>query len=265
MYWHLIVFLQIVVETLPVSSSGHILLLEQFILCFTSGLAVWQGDGSFGLQEMVHIVHLPTLLVLALFFGSRWYAYILSPIRLWKYLFSAAVFTLCADAVTVALYLFKPAIGQHYLPLGFVITTVALASLYWCPQRGTQPLRWYHALIIGLVQGIALLPGISRLASVFVTTRWLGYSNRQAFEISWMIQVPLIAAAAAKGLLLLYKNHSVHLFNDWHLWVMVIVATVISWYTLHLCAWLVRTNRVWWCAVYMVIPFIVSILMMKCL
>jgi len=265
MYWHLIVFVQIVVETLPVSSSGHILLLEQLILCSTSGLAVWQAGGNFGLQEMLHIMHLLTLLVLALFFGSRWYSYILNPIRLWKYFFSAALFTVCADSVTVALYLFKPAVAPQYLPLGFIITSSALASLFWCPVRGTQPLRWYHAFTIGLVQGIALLPGISRLASVFVATRLLGYNNRQAFEISWMIQVPLIAAAAAKGLLMLYHEHNVQLFNDWHLWVVVAVATLISWYTLRLCAWLVRNNRVWWCAVYMIVPFSISILMIKCL
>ena len=145
---------------------------------------------------------------------------------------------LCADAVTVALYLFKPESAPHYLPFGFFITIVALGSLYWCPVRSAQPLRWDKALVIGLVQGIALLPGISRLASVFVATRWLGYNNRQAFEISWMIQVPLIAAAATKGLLALYKQHHLFGLKYWHLWIVVMAATVLSWYTLQMCAWL---------------------------
>lgn len=112
--------------------------------------------------------------------------------------------------------------------------------------------------------GIALLPGISRLASVFVATRWLGYTNRQAFEISWMVQVPLIVAAATKGLYVLCQQNELYIFTDWYVWVVIAVATLLSWCTLWVCNWLVRRNRVWWCAVYMVVPLVMAILIMQC-
>lgn len=264
MYWYIIICVQIVLETLPVSSSGHLLLLEHFLLCFTPLTTSDLVNGVLVSQEMLHIMHVPTLLILALFFGFRWYNFLRYPLRLWRYFIAAFLFTTTADSVTILFYFLKPRVSAIYLPLGFASTLIALASLYWCPVTKTKPLKLNDAVIIGLVQAIALLPGISRLASVFVTTRWLGYTNRQAFEVAWMIQVPLIAAAATKGLLHLYKQHELVAFCDWHLWITIAIATLLSWYTLRLCSWLVKNNKVWWCSIYMIIPLFLSIVSIRC-
>jgi undecaprenyl-diphosphatase len=252
MYWNIFIGLQIILETLPVSSSGHLAVLAALVHKHIL-LSGWFATAT------LHIMHVPTLLVLALFFGYRWYNYLLYPIRLLPQLRQAILFTGIADAITVLLFACKPEITSIALAcFGFAITLIMLGSLYWCPV-GSKKITLYDAGIVGLVQAIALLPGISRLASVFVASRWLGYSNRHAFEIAWMIQVPLITVASIKGMYELYRHQQIDSLTHWQLWLTVIGATILSYGTLYFCYWLVRTNRVWWLAWYMLLPLCITL------
>ncbi|MFS8507540.1 MAG: hypothetical protein LVQ75_05700, partial [Candidatus Babeliales bacterium] len=54
-------------------------------------------------------------------------------------------------------------------------------------------------LVVGIAQGLALLPGISRFGSTFVVGRFLGFSSMQSFQYSFLIAWPLMFAAWVKG------------------------------------------------------------------
>ena len=60
-------------------------------------------------------------------------------------------------------------------------------------------MSFLSGIVLGMVQGLALLPGISRFGSTFFAARWLGFSRSQAFEYSFLIQFPLLFAAIIKG------------------------------------------------------------------
>jgi undecaprenyl-diphosphatase len=61
--------------------------------------------------------------------------------------------------------------------------------------QGTVP-GWGAALLIGVAQAVALVPGISRSGTTVVAALWLGIEAREAAAFSFLMAVPAIAGAA---------------------------------------------------------------------
>ena len=142
-----------------------------------------------------------------------------------------------------------------------MLTAGALASLYARPAVGMRVHYVGAAFILGAVQGLALLPGISRLASTFVAARWLGYSDKRALLVSCMIQVPLILAAFARSVYHLHSYNMWHCFVSWPVVVTILLATVLAAGALWLVKKTAHEHRLWLFAWYMLIPIIVAVLM----
>ena len=71
-------------------------------------------------------------------------------------------------------------------------------------------ITWYHALLIGLFQSFAVIPGVSRAGSVIVGMLLLGYSRSESAKFSFMLSIPTILAASAYDL---YKMREVAFAN----------------------------------------------------
>lgn len=326
--FYLVSCVQIIVESFPVSSSGHCYLLLNFLKkseniffsCtdFISQRAIYSPTF---LESFDHMLHAVTLFVLAVFFFERWKIYLLRMRSCLPIFFKAVLLTALADIITSLFYFFLK-IYPIELPLivGFSITAMSLGSLYMitvCPclsfvtfsvgtentqdeRKGIFPsclFKFYSkiknrfssisqsdflpahpecfcvsknvtkdikgwrsdrftptkALIIGLVQGIALLPGISRLATTYTAARWLGLHPRKAFEISWLIAVPLFLAASAQGVYKIMYMPEVH-------WLVVgalpyiIGAGIVAYGALKITAHLFYTHKAWWFGLYMIVP-----------
>jgi len=56
-------------------------------------------------------------------------------------------------------------------------------------------MRWVDALLIGLAQVIALIPGVSRSGSTITTGRGLRFDRESSAEFSFLMSMPIIAAA----------------------------------------------------------------------
>ena len=115
-------------------------------------------------------------------------------------------------------------------------------------------------IILGLVQGLALLPGISRFASVYATARLLKIPTRRAFEITFLLQFPLIVAGFFLGF---YKMSRVPgWYNIFSLPVVlsIIVATIVSVFVLFWCKRLARDKKLWRFSFYMFFPISILIL-----
>ncbi len=79
--------------------------------------------------------------------------------------------------------------------LGFLATAVVLV-LSGLARRGDaeQPSLW-GALAIGIAQGFAVLPGLSRSGSTIATALWLGVRPDRAFELSMLMSLPAVLGA----------------------------------------------------------------------
>jgi undecaprenyl-diphosphatase len=179
-------------EFLPVSSSGHLVIGQELLGLAMPGI----------LFEVV--VHLATLLSVVYVYRGRLRELALGTLverdaDAWRYLglllagtapvaFVGLVF---GDHVE-SLFARPAAVG-----LALLITGTVLLTSRWALRRDLAPEFGLRiALLIGLAQCLALVPGISRSGITVVTALWLGVAPVQAAAFSFLLSIPAIGGAA---------------------------------------------------------------------
>lgn len=104
------------------------------------------------------------------------------------------------------------------------------------------------ALIVGVVQGVAVLPGISRSGATIAAAMMLGMAGASAFRFSFLLSLPAVTGAA---LLLLLKDNAFASVPP-VLWLGGLVALVVGLLSLVLLRRLVNEGRFWAFALYLV-------------
>jgi undecaprenyl-diphosphatase len=89
-------------------------------------------------------------------------------------------------------------------------------------HRSYGDIKWYDALIIGVAQSFALIPGSSRSGTTITAAIFLGFSRETAARFSFLMSIPAIAAS---GLLQFYIALN---YIDSKGLITLIVATIIS-------------------------------------
>jgi undecaprenyl-diphosphatase len=186
-------------EFLPVSSTGHLLLLEHFF-----GF----DDDAFGKTFVVLIQLGAILAILSLYFQ-----------RLLQIALGALTDPAPRRFIIGVLIAFLPAAIIGALLHGFIkgvlfnvwIICIALiiggAVLLWVDRLTLRP-RYHDAtefplptyLIIGLCQCLAMIPGVSRSGATIVSAMLLGADKRAAAEFSFYLAMPTMAGAFAYDL-----------------------------------------------------------------
>jgi undecaprenyl-diphosphatase len=186
-------------EFLPVSSSGHLELAKYFL-----------GDDSLAQESLLMTVTLhgaTALATIAVFwkdivsifrglFSFRWNE---------ESQFAAKIVVSMIPAALVGL-LFEPQIellfNRQVLLVGFMlIITALLLFLADRARRTERQVSFTHAIVIGVAQAIAILPGISRSGATISTSVLLGIDRERAARFSFLMVVPLILGKMAKDAL----------------------------------------------------------------
>jgi undecaprenyl-diphosphatase len=197
-------------EYLPVSSAGHLIVVAS-ALNFT-------GPKATCFQVFIQIGAISAVLVL---FRHRFVGLI--PLKApsaerfagWRGLTSLCLTTLPAVILGAAFhhaiktYLFNPIIVAGALGIGGVVILLAEAYKPAPEVLEIDSVNYMHAIKIGLIQCLALCPGVSRSASTILGGLFCGLDRRVAAEYSFLAAVPVLSAAAIYDL---YKN--LHLFQQ---------------------------------------------------
>ncbi len=214
----LIVFATIALESLPISSSGHIQLLQALSVHAHYYLESLSQAFEFAL-------HGPFAIMLALFFFKPWLSFVFynNSYTFWQLMSRFA----CIEVMTGLLYGIFAFIGKPPLPLsiGFLISAASLFSIAYAPVP-TNSFTFWTALLLGLVQGLALIPGISRFALTFAVAHWCGFSLAQAFQLSFLIEWPLLIAGAIKGIISMHAQHQLPELLNLPMGLVMLVATL---------------------------------------
>jgi undecaprenyl-diphosphatase len=139
--------------------------------------------------------------------------------------------------------------------LMLLVTAAALFSVRRInppDDTGARPrISWKVALFVGLAQGIAILPGISRSGFTIVSGLWGGMGRNSAAEFSFLLSVPTIAAASVVELALEYAEAGELATGDPQgILIAGMVAFVSGLIAIHwLMRWL-RRGRLWWFSGY---------------
>lgn len=260
----LLLFLQIVLESLPVSSSGHIFIIKKFLPDVLSGFS------EKTLEVLDHFAHGPTLVIIMILFWRDW----TYPVKgLFKKRKCFTIFCkivglgAIVEIITVVFYaILKVWLGQSWLFssefvlwVGLLMTAVGLLSLRWLPTNGRYA-SWDapRAVALGVAQGVALLPGISRFGATYVVARWLKISPRRSFQISFLIHVPVILGGLlCVGETLFLKK----LLFSWQGGIVLVVATVCGYFALRFARRWAHQNKFWRFGLYVFALFIAMALL----
>jgi len=258
MFFLILIFVQIILESLPVSSSGHLILAEYFFAAILPGSFTIVSSN----KMLSHFLHGPTVVILAAFFYDRW-MFLLQYIKIcWPYVLKTIGFAFSANVVTFLIYVFfNYMIDVSWFPvgIGFLISSLFLLSLWFCNKEIYHTMTLKKALLIGAIQGVALLPGISRFGTTFVAGCWLGLTPKKSFEFSFIILWPLIFFGFLKSLIAFSKVgfviQGVYLF-DYNLLLSVVISSIISYFVLRFVYWLALSHKLWYFSFFLFFSFI---------
>lgn len=80
---------------------------------------------------------------------------------------------------------------------GLAVTTALLLSTLWAGRGQVEFPGWGTALALGVGQGLAVLPGVSRSAATLCIALWFGVQRGRAFELSMLVALPLLLGSLA--------------------------------------------------------------------
>jgi len=182
-------------EFLPVSSSGHLVLIQ-----------AWLGIHEKGVLFEV-VLHVATLVSVLIFYRRRVGSLIVGLLARrpadWRYAAKLGVATIPAVVLVLVAGDFLEA--QFESPRSAALGLLLTGAILWTTRR-TLPRAhalepgWTAALCIGCAQALAILPGVSRSGSTVAAALALGVAPAAAAEFSFLMSVIAIAGAAARML-----------------------------------------------------------------
>jgi len=264
-----------ITEFLPISSSGHILLLKRLF-------DFEVNDNTFDI-----VIHFGTTIAVIIYFRREIYELIKAlfvekinsalfekvilrkdAVKLWICMIVANI-----PAVIVGIF-FDEYLETVFGALGrivflilsglFFYTAILLFStnvLHNKKNKDFFSISYFDAVIIGIFQAIAVTPGISRSGSTISSATFMGVESKDAGRFSFLISIPLILGAF---LFKVIKNLKIDNFTDNNNVLIMIIGFIVSFITgygaLKALFNIIKKGKFWAFGVYMIIPIAVSLL-----
>ena len=235
-----------VAEFLPISSSGHLVILHKL-------MGLNEPEVFFDI-----FLHLGTLAAVFIVFGREIIESITTKKRI-------GLLILISSAVTFVIVLFfikniEAAFNNvRIIGLMFVITGIWLIAGNFI-RLGTEGMTVFKACIIGLSQGIAALPGISRSGATISTGLFLGLDGQAAAKFSFLLSIPAILGAfvfkikeAGFNLTGVNVNYFIGFF----------VSCIVGIISLKLLLRILYRNKFHWFGVYCIVVGILVVIFLK--
>ncbi len=215
-------------EFLPISSSGHLIIVRW--------LFGWdEAINAAGIDIALDVaLHVGTLVAVLAYFFKDWVNLALSGLtkgiktpdgKMFWYLVAA---TIPGGLVG----LFMESFVEQFIRSEPLIIAIGLAImgiiLYYVDKKSAQfidfgQINFYHAVIIGFAQALALIPGVSRSGITMTAARFLGFSREAAAKFSFLLSTPIIGGAALKHTADIMTNISDPLF-----WVGSLISAIVG-------------------------------------
>ena len=241
-------------EPIPVSSSGHIFILKQII---DTGIL---NDLNFEI-----VVNFGSLIAIMYFYRKdilellkSFFSYIFkkdtkkTTYNEFKY---CMLIILGSIPIGIVGLLFKDEIETalsniKIVGIAFLVTALFLFLVRNIKgEKKDKDLNWKDALIIGLVQVIAVIPGISRSGSTLIAALFRNLKRESAFKYSFMLYIPVSFGTIILGIKELIEAGNL---NEILLPYSIgfIVSLVVTFFTIKWFANLVKTGNFKWFSIY---------------
>jgi len=235
-----------ITEFLPISSSGHLVLFQNWL----------QVEGVDGLAYTA-VLHFATVLAVITYFRSDIWSLVQVGLRKLgrlpvnqkdlTLLYALIVGTIPAAVAGLFLetvidkYLSVPWVVAIFLFLSAIFFMYAEWRYYLYPRE--KELAVKTGWLIGLFQAVAIIPGISRSGSTIAGGMLLGMTRYESTRFSFLLAIPITLAAGAKKLLdLLQAEGQVN-------WMMIMVGAAVAYITallvIHFFLRFIRRYTLW--------------------
>ena len=248
-------------EFLPISSSGHLLLARLFFGIQTDTPAMKMLD---------ILLHVGTLIPILIIFGKEWIDMILHPGRN-----KTLLLLIIASLPTLAIYMLAKKLfpdvngfavfdNGWFLGSSFLITALFLLlsdRLSVIGRKTDGKVGILQALVMGLFQGIGMIPGISRSGSTILGGVSTGLNKSTAARFSFMMSAPAIL-----GSLLMEGKDAAELgyIKDFAVipsLIGVVIAAIVGYLSIRLMLRIIAKIPLSWFALYLAVIGIVFLLL----
>lgn len=239
----LIGIIQGLTEFLPISSSGHIVLFG----------SLFELDNLLLLSVVAHI---GTLFAVVYCYRKRIWNLVTHP----KNKTNLNLVIATVPSVIIVL-LFNSFLEDNFssssLVWGFLISAVLLlvADLI---KHGDKPITKKSALYMGISQGFALLPGISRSGTTLVVGLFSKVEKSEALDFSFLMSIPIIIASAIYES---FKLLTCQLTVNWiGSFIVMLTSFIFGIISIKLMLKVVKTNKLFYFSIYLIILSLVVLL-----
>ena len=236
-------------EFLPVSSSGHLLLAEK----------LFQIPENLFFHLMLHLGSLAAVIVL--YRKSIW-ALLRHPFSKKTLYFLLACVPTFGLAFVFRFYL-EDLVNGALLPVGFLLTAIllVLGETFGKNRQSVEETQPWVPLLTGFVQGLAVLPGLSRSGSTISAMCLCGVKREDAGEFSFLLSIPIICGSGlVEGLTMTateWQNVAVLPTVSG-----VICAAISGAIAIVFVQKLLQSAKMKYFAVYLAIPFLISLILL---
>lgn len=241
-------------EFLPVSSSGHLVILKSYLHVEETHGAVLEVMLHLGTlisifavfwKDILEIIRQVIISILKLCSGGR-------PGEIWSEdaytrLFLLITIGTVPTAIIAILFeeRFETLFSQPILAaIAIMVTGLFLwfTKIYGAKNPGKKIIGVFHALAIGTVQGIAITPGISRSGSTISAAAYMGIDREASVRYSFLLCIPAIIGAVG---LQIKKTALIHEHNLIPLIAGTAVSTIIGYFALRFLVKTVQRGRLY--------------------
>lgn len=245
--------LQGVTEFLPISSSGHLVVAQQLLGLERPGVTL----------EVV--LHIGTMFSIIIFYRKK-IQELISGVFEWKRESLLVIAHIALSAVPAVIFylLFKARITAFFENSFVVGGFLTFTGVVLCAQRwmrcGNGGMTAPRALLTGMAQAIAILPGVSRSGMTISVARMSGVAPAVAAEFSFLMCLPLLAGASLLEVVELRGGASVNALPWCPLLVGALVSAAVGYIALSFLVRLLKGGRFWMFGVYCLLAGVLTML-----
>lgn len=230
-------------EFLPVSSSGHLVLLSNI----------------FNVEESLFIsilLHVATLLSICVVFYKDIYALLRHPFSKNTLMLVVATIPTCLIALVLMPFI-KSSFGGSFLPISFLITATILVitELF---AKNTKEFSYKTAIIMGIAQGFAVFPGISRSGATISAGLFSKGDKKECAKFSFLMSIPIILLSL---IMEIYEGISGGINISYPISAIIIsfiVAFLSGIFAIKFMMKLTEKGKLWWFSCYLLLLSLVT-------
>ncbi len=236
-------------EFLPISSSGHLVLFSRW----------------FGIENSLFvsiILHVATLLAVLVVLRKEVFYIVKHPFS--KDCIQLCVATIVSCIIAIVLMpIISTSFEGEFLPWAFLLTAVLLFVVELYSKKKLikeEKFSFKHAVIIGLAQGLAIFPGISRSGATISAGLLAGADREKSAKFSFLASIPIIIASLVLEIAKIAVSAEKISVNSVWLIVSFLIAFVIGLATIKYMLKVTMKTNFKWFSLYLIFIAIIALI-----